>query len=272
VKDAERTLLELIRNIVTDHPHLIPSVERIVLLARRRNQWSSILKEEISIEERFTTIYKQNLWGSRESRSGHGSGLEYTKNLRAQLPLLLAKYQIYSIFDAPCGDLNWMRILLPTLNIDYCGGDIVQEIIEENRKKFGNAKTRFMHMNLLEHPFPQADLMLCRDCLFHFSYQDILRILKNFVASKIPYFLTTTYVAKEKNQDILTGAFRLMNLFEFPFDFSPDPLERIDDWAKPEPERQMCLWTRAEVEQAVTKFEANLSNHPDRNRLTQAGT
>jgi hypothetical protein len=93
-------------------------------------------------------------------------------------------------------------------------------------------------------------------------------MLKNFLASKIPYLLTTTYVAKEKNQDILTGAFRLMNLFEYPFEFSSNPLERIDDWRKPEPERQMCLWTRAEVEQAVTKFEANLSNHPDRNRLT----
>jgi hypothetical protein len=35
-----------------------------------------------SVEERFTFIYKTNIWGSKESVSGNGSTLLYTENLR----------------------------------------------------------------------------------------------------------------------------------------------------------------------------------------------
>jgi len=268
INELERTLLNVVQHIVVSQPQLLPSIERIVFLARRRGEWNKILKEEVPIEERFTKIYKENMWNGNESRSGFGSGLAYTENLRAKLPPLIAKYQVKSVFDAPCGDLHWMRYLLPTLTIDYVGGDIVKELIEENRKNFSNARTQFMHMNLLEDPFPAVDLMLCRDCLFHFSYGDIRKMLRNFVASNIPYLLTTTHVTGEKNRDIVTGAFRQINLFDYPFHFDANPLERIDDWMKPEPERQMCLWSRTEVERALLRLETNMASGEDFNRGT----
>lgn len=263
MKSGDQILLEVFRHAVFSRPDLLPAFERVVLLARRKNQWNEVLKNDVSVEDRFTKIFKDDLWDGGESRSGPGSGLAYTSNLRSRLPALFDKYQVKSVFDAPCGDFHWMQHLLAKVNIDYIGGDIVRELIEKNQKKFGRTNINFVHVNIIANALPSADLMICRDCLFHFSYQDILKTLQNFVRSKIAFLLTTTHTTGLKNRDILTGDFRQINLFDFPFDFTPQPLERIDDWMKPEPERQMCLWTRAEVEMASERLAANLSTLPN---------
>jgi len=85
-----------------------------IILAYPFNVYSNKIKEKKifkhdSIEDRFTEIYKSNYWGSKESVSGIGSTLIYTENLRSKLPDLFQLYSIKSIFDAPCGDFNWMK-------------------------------------------------------------------------------------------------------------------------------------------------------------------
>jgi hypothetical protein len=91
--------------------------------------------------------------------------------------------------------------------------------------------------------------MICRDCLFHLSYADARRVLENFLASGIPYLLTTTHRNDGAlvNRDIETGDFRMIDLFEAPFCLPKTPLARIDDWLTPDPEREMCLWSRDQV-------------------------
>ena len=77
-------------------------------------------------EDRWTWAWKSNNWRKDESASGDGSSLEYTENLRRELPHLFKKFSIKTIFDAPCGDLNWMGEMLPLSSIEYKGGDIVK--------------------------------------------------------------------------------------------------------------------------------------------------
>jgi len=207
-------------------------------------------------EAKFTWIYKENHWGSNESLSGYGSTLKYTKNLRKELPSLLKHYSISKIFDAPCGDFNWMSYFLQTNEIKYIGGDIVSPLIEKLNKNYGNLKTSFIHINLIEESFPKADLMICRDCLFHLSYDDTVAVLKNFVNSGTPYILTTTYNNSPQwfsNEDIVTGDFRLIDLLTPPYNF-PTPLEIIDDFLIPDPKRHICLWSREQVLVAVNRF------------------
>ena len=60
--------------------------------------------ENHTVEDRFTWIYKNNWWDSNESLSGAGSTLEYTNNLRKELPKLIIDFNICSVLDAPCGD------------------------------------------------------------------------------------------------------------------------------------------------------------------------
>ena len=203
------------------------------------------------MEDVFTKKFIENSWKCDESRSGPSSTLTRTKNLREKLPILIDKLNIKSIFDAPCGDLNWMKYFIDETKITYIGGDIVLPMINSHKEHYSDIKNvNFIHIDLTSQEYPVADMMLCRDCLFHLSYDDTLKVLKNFVASRIPYLLTTTHFNKGQitNKDIVTGAWRWMDLFMPPYNFPKDTLSRITDGGG---DREMCLWSREQVAQVV---------------------
>lgn len=208
-----------------------------------------------SSEDKFTLIYKKNYWQNEESASGYGSTLEYTENLRNKLPELFGKFSIKTIFDAPCGDFNWMRYVLKENKLIYIGGDIVAPLIESLSLNYKNSNIRFIHIDIIKDKLPDSDLMICRDCLFHLSSHDIKLFLENFINSNIPYILTTTYINTNnfQNKDISTGDFRKIDLFSAPFYFSKDVLFRIEDWKAPFEKREMCLWTRKQIIDALKK-------------------
>ncbi|WP_283743517.1 class I SAM-dependent methyltransferase [Sideroxydans sp. CL21] len=219
------------------------------------------IEEKVSrfqnIEDRFTEIYRNNYWGNFESVSGNGSTLEASQNLRRQLPGLVEKFSIQTIFDAPCGDFHWMREALKNIQVNYIGGDIVRALVDAHNSNYKNAKTTFIHMDITKDSFPASDLMICRDCLFHLAYKDTKLALQNFIDSGIPYLLTTTYVNNGafSNQDIVTGSFRLIDLFSAPYNFPKDVLYRIDDTIPRETSREMCLWSRDQIISAMEKFQ-----------------
>jgi SAM-dependent methyltransferase len=209
----------------------------------------------------FKSIYKNNYWGSDNSVSGPGSTLQYTEKIRNNLPLLINEFKINSIFDAPCGDFNWMSKIIETHNIKYYGADIVDEIIFKNQNNFIFNNVKFNQIDITEDDFPRGyDLWLCRDCLFHLSYKDIFKALNKFLDSDIPYILTTSHKGIDiNNHDILTGDFRLINLFTKPFSFPEKCISRFDDYLSPEQEREMCLWTRDQIKMIIKEMNNNIS-------------
>lgn len=204
----------------------------------------------------FRKIYRHNYWGSSESVSGEGSTEALTVNLRLELPRLFKEFAIRSVYDAPCGDYNWMRLLMSTEKIEYYGADIVPELIHENNNKYKSENIQFNVADVTIDLFPKADLWICRDCLFHLSYADIYSALDNFVKSDIPLILTSTHInlTNFDNRNILTGGFRLIDLFKAPFCFPDAPLYRITDWIPPHAEREMCLWTREQVAEVLPRM------------------
>ena len=99
---------------------------------------------------------------------------------------------------------------------------------------------------------PKSDLMICRDCLFHFSYEDINLFLKNFLSSDIKYILLTINPTEEenfKNKDIITGDFRLTNFFLEPFNFKKNYIYSFDDNDVKETEisKKMYLFTKEQI-------------------------
>ncbi|MFC4161812.1 class I SAM-dependent methyltransferase [Chitinimonas lacunae] len=180
-----------------------------------------------SKHRKFRVIYQENLWGDAESRSGSGSNLANTAAIREEIPRLIENYGIRSIFDAPCGDFFWFREM--NLKIAYQGGDIVPDLIEANRDLYEAENRKFIEFDLTNDIAPGVDLILCRDALVHFSYQDIRATLRNMRASGATYLLTTTFASPDrKNKDILTGEWRPLNLQAAPFSFPP-PLVSIDE-------------------------------------------
>lgn len=227
------------------------------MLRLRRVSVENQLKNFQQIEDRFTEIYEQNYWGSRESRSGNGSTLKYTTRLRDQLPTLIDKFGIKTVFDAPCGDFNWMSSVLNDLKVKYIGGDIVKPLIDELKSKHGEENVTFIHIDLTSESYPPADLMINRDCLFHLSFSDTRKLLKNYLESNIPYFLSSTFQTPEefRNQDIQSGDFRIIDLFREPYSFPREILFKIVEEERdlmPTPE--LCLWRREQIERIYANF------------------
>jgi len=75
----------------------------------RRKFWQEV--QFLNTKDKFTAIYKRNLWNNEESPSGGGSTVRRTIKIRHLLPGLLRLYNIKSICDAGCGDFNWMQHL-----------------------------------------------------------------------------------------------------------------------------------------------------------------
>jgi hypothetical protein len=199
--------------------------------------------------EIFTSIYENNYWDSRESKSGPGSDLYNTKNIRKVLPSLLKKYKIKKILDAPCGDFYWMKKVLNETKIHYVGFDIVPKIINTNVKKFSNKKTKFIKLNLINQSLPKGDILICRALLFHLSYKNIKKVLKNIQNSNIKYvLLTNSCVCKDfKNYNIIDGGYRPLNLFKYPFFFSKKYLYKFKDTFHPKTKKtdqEMILWKK----------------------------
>jgi SAM-dependent methyltransferase len=206
-----------------------------------------------NIEHRFTVIFEKNHWRNPESISGDGSTLAFTENLRRALPEVLKIYSIKSILDAPCGDFNWMNVFLKDNSLKYIGVDIVEPIVNYNKVNYSKLNVDFLKLDITKDALPMADMMLCRDCLFHLSYRDTRAVLINYINSNIPYLLTTTHINNDNfsNRDISSGDFRLIDLFSAPYNFSEDVLFRIDDWVHPHRRREMCLWSRQQIVDAV---------------------
>jgi hypothetical protein len=179
-----------------------------------------------SPEKIFTDAFRINRWGDAESISGPGSNLSVTVEIRKAIPELIAEVGVYSILDIPCGDFNWMSRL--ELEIDYTGADIVDGIIQENRIKFSQPDRKFIKLDILKDPLPEADLLLCRDCLVHFSFIHIFQALRNIRSSGCMYLLTTTFIDRRNNLDIPTGTWRPINLQSAPFNLPP-PIRLIDE-------------------------------------------
>lgn len=182
---------------------------------------------DLDLESKFGEIYRRNIWGNPESASGLGSSVSATDAIRQGLVDVCRDYSVSSMLDAPCGDYGWMSSAKLPIET-YIGLDIVPELIEANRSKYRSESVRFETADLTRDPLPKVDLILCRDCLVHLSFENILRVLRNMVQSGSRYLLTTTFPEHDQNGDIIDGDWRLLNLQKKPFSF-PEPLRLINE-------------------------------------------
>jgi hypothetical protein len=199
----------------------------------------------------FSQIFNDRYWGDEESVSGIGSRMVQTESIRSELPRIIEKYEVKRLFDAPCGDLNWMKLVLSQTKVDYAGGDIVPEVVEIARQNSPNSAYQFSIFDITSDRFPAADLWMCRDVLFHLSFANIWKVLENFSRSDVGMMLVTTHTAKDVvNRDIWTGDFRLLDLFKPPFSLPRSIIiDRFPDYADPLPARDMVLFCREHLAQ-----------------------
>ena len=181
-----------------------------------------------AVQKRFTTIYRRNVFGGSESRSGTGSSLAQTIEIRREIPPLLENLGVRRLLDAPCGDFNWMQHMPVSLDL-YIGADVVEQLIAEDNRRYSHATRRFVCLDIIRDQLPRADLVFCRDCLVHLNFEQARTALRNFKRSGAEYLLTTTFPGSKTNADLAPGdIWRTLNLQRQPFSF-PQPLRLINE-------------------------------------------
>ena len=200
----------------------------------------------------FSKIYISRFWKTGKNLSGTGSDINVAKYYSQELREVIKKKKFFSIFDCGCGEFGFMDETIKGLKIGYIGGDLVNSILKLNKINYPNYK--FIKFDILKNNLPEVKLLHIRDCLFHFSYNDILKALNNFCNSKIKYILLTSHKSLIlKNYDIITGDFRYLDFSKQPFYFKNEIL-KIKDYIFPHFPKYSYLWSNPQIKFFLKKF------------------
>jgi SAM-dependent methyltransferase len=171
--------------------------KRLVPRPLRRARWRIKTELEnrkfrhLTVGETFERIYREGHWGSAEFDSGEGSDERWSTAYVNAVREFIQEHRIESVADLGCGDFRvGQRLLTPGLR--YKGIDIVDELVERNRSRFGSELVTFERRNLIEDPLPEADLALVRQVLQHLSNDEISSLLANI--RQYRYVIVTEHV------------------------------------------------------------------------------
>ena len=167
-------------------------------------------------QEIFSKIYNENLWGNG---SGWGSMEIHTRSYREFLQNFFAEKSITSVVDLGCGDWQFAR----HMNWDgmsYLGIDVVESVINENRKCFSNTNIEFQCLDVVqEEQLPKADLIIIKDVLQHWPNKEIMEFLPKLSSYKYA-LITNCALGNNINGDITFGDFRPLDLCAPPFNYN----------------------------------------------------
>jgi SAM-dependent methyltransferase len=203
---------------------------------------------------------EQRRKGRRESASGPGSALAAAAQTLALLDEITQELPIRKMVDLGCGDWNWMKEAhwyRSRSCVDYVGWEASPELVGELQRLYGRPGVSFALADIVEHAFPPADLLICRDVLFHLPIALALRAAKKIMRSR-GLLLATTYPDQTVNTDIMpqlhvpvtNWGFYRINLDIPPFHFAPwmrrQVIEPLCAWQNTR--RAICLYDFRDVE------------------------
>lgn len=166
------------------------------------------------MRERFEKIYEQNEW---HYGSGEGSLIIYTRSYINFLQNFFVENHIKSVVDFGCGDWQFSQYI-DWSGIRYYGCDLVESIIDNNKKLYSQPNISFHLLNGSDDELPNADLFIAKDVLQHWSNNSIKAFIP--ALAKYPLSLITNCINPRgltDNHDIADGEFRPLDLRLPPF-------------------------------------------------------
>ncbi|MDN3494135.1 class I SAM-dependent methyltransferase [Winogradskyella bathintestinalis] len=184
-------------------------------------------KQPWPTKDAMQQVYDMHLWGGKEfdfySGSGSHDAMIVEPYLNSVITFLKSHNNSLTVCDLGCGDFNIGKQLTPYTK-KYIGIDIVENLIQRNKRLFEAKNLEFHCLNIVDDILPEADCVILRQVLQHLSNVEILKIIKKF--SKYKYIILTEHLPTRKftpNKDIISGqGIRLkknsgVDLLEIPF-------------------------------------------------------
>ncbi|WP_350290013.1 class I SAM-dependent methyltransferase [uncultured Croceitalea sp.] len=165
---------------------------------------------KMPVKKVMSEIYAKKKWGGAKYDFYSGFGSHSKKVVKPYVKtisnFLESHLNSLLICDLGCGDFNVGSQLVP-FSKSYIGVDVVEELVERNKKLFINDKLSFKCLNIVEEELPKADCILVRQVLQHLSNNDIKKVVEKFKVYK--YVIVTEHLPKrafKPNLDKITGA------------------------------------------------------------------
>lgn len=166
------------------------------LLRNKKRKREAALNQSRSTEEVFSNIYRNNIWGGERGDFCSGSGTVGTDISKAYLDCLTELstslgFSKLRAVDLGCGDMRIGENIKSLFN-HYTGVDIVKPLIEAHEKNWGDERTTFEHLDIIEEELPEGDVCFLRQVLQHLSNEQISAILPKL--AKYPYVFVTEHL------------------------------------------------------------------------------
>lgn len=149
----------------------------------------------------FAGVYRSNLWGGNpgEFYSGDGSLPLFAEPYCAYLREFIVSLgcQRVTVVDLGCGDFRVGAQLVSSVadrghvRIEYVGVDVVEALIERNRRRHAAPNVTFACADIVADELPAGDVCLVRQVLQHLSNAEIQRILPKL--ARYPHVFVTEH-------------------------------------------------------------------------------
>lgn len=177
------------------------------------------------MEEIFTNIYENSIWGTNNNSeykgsSGGGSEIDYNKN--TYIPFIqkfILDNQIKTIVDLGCGDFKCGPLIYDNLDILYTGYDAYNKIIQYNSKQHSISKYNFIHLDFYnkKENIINSDLCILKDVLQHWKMNEIYLFLDYLIdTKKFKYILLCNCCNQKENDPINNGRSTPLSINFFP--------------------------------------------------------
>jgi hypothetical protein len=175
-------------------------------------------------------VYEKNLWGGNTADFYSGEGSHLPEIVTPYITVVSGFLQSFenplTVCDLGCGDFNIGKELVK-YSKKYIAIDIVENLIERNKKQFSTDHLEFHCLDIATADLPKGDCAIIRQVLQHLSNAEVQNIIDRLVDFK--YIILTEHLPDGDfipNKDIISGqGIRLkkqsgINLTEAPFHFN----------------------------------------------------
>ncbi len=182
--------------------HLIP-LSLLNMIRRARARWAYRRYQNMSRQQIFQHIYKNQVWGRSSKADGFysGTGSHDDQVVRPYIAALSAWLNQLPhkpiVLDLGCGDFFVGSQVLAHCK-SYIACDIVPELIESHRVKYAHLNVVFKCMDLAHQELPDAQVVVVRQVLQHLDNKSISLFCNSLMPSH-QYLVLTEHIPRNSS-------------------------------------------------------------------------